>query len=234
MTRRFAARRTQDRETKSQIHQMAIVLYCKQCQGVIALRRRAMPDSQQVNELDEQPHRFRVNWAKSLEGIHLLAERQPGISMFYVAKVFYFADKAHLLDWGRPISGDRYVAMENGPVPSAIYDLVKESGYLADDLLDGFDSRIEKRGRGLFSRQPFVDRALSRTDVEYLEAALRQYGHMSFGALSALSHREKAWREAWAKPGFANETDPFLLIDDSSVDRDRLIEEIRQKTAYAA
>jgi uncharacterized phage-associated protein len=193
-----------------------------------------MPETQQTNELDEHPHRFRVNWRKCLEGIHLLAQRQPGISMFYVAKIFYFADKAHLLDWGRPISGDRYIAMENGPVPSAIYDLIKVSGYLADDLLDEFEARIEKRGRSLFPRQPFVERALSQTDVDYLDAALRQYGHMSFGALSDLSHRERAWREAWAKAGYANEMDPFLVIDEDSADRDHLIEEIRQKTAYAA
>ncbi|HEY1245759.1 MAG TPA: Panacea domain-containing protein [Hyphomicrobiaceae bacterium] len=193
-----------------------------------------MPEQRNDEIDDPTPHRFKVNWGKCLEGIHLLAQRQPGITMFYVAKVFYFADKAHLLDWGRPISGDRYVAMENGPVPSAIYDLVKESGYLADDLLDEFGARIEKRGRHLFARQPFVDRALSKTDVEYLESALRQYGHMSFGALSDLTHRERAWREAWGKPGFANEMDPFLLIDEGNADRGRLIEEIRQKTAYAA
>lgn len=178
--------------------------------------------------------RFKINWEKCLEGIHLMAERQEGITTFYVAKVFFFADKQHLLDWGRPISGDRYVAMENGPVPSNIYDLIKQKEYLADDLLDQFDARIEKRGRHLYPRRSFIARALSPTDVEYLQDALDRYSHMSFAALSQLTHREKAWEEAWVRPGLSNEMDPALLISDDAENRERLIEEIRQKSAYAA
>ena len=178
--------------------------------------------------------RFKIHWDKCLEGIHLLAARQAGITTFYVSKVFFFADKKHLLDWGRPISGDRYIAMENGPVPSNIYDLIKQNEYLADDLLDEFERRIEKRGRHLYSRVDFVARALSPTDVAYLEDARATYSQMGFGALSRLTHSEKAWEEAWDRPGISNEMDPALLIADDAENRDSLIDEIKQKSAYAA
>jgi uncharacterized phage-associated protein len=180
------------------------------------------------------PHRFIINWKKCIEGIHFLADRQPGITPYYIAKIFFFADKAHLIDWGRPISGDRYVAMENGPVPSGIYDLIKRNEYLADDLLDDIDSRLEKRGRAIHPRQPYQQRALSRTDAEYLHNALVRYGRMSFDALKHLSHQERSWQDAWRKPGINNEMDPLLLIEEETEGREAFVEEIKRKTAYAA
>ena len=42
-----------------------------------------------------------------------------------ISKVLYFADQKHLTRYGRPIVGDTFIAMENGPVPSQTYDMVK-------------------------------------------------------------------------------------------------------------
>src|SRR5262245_62889630 len=70
--------------------------------------------------------RFQIDWNRCIEGIAFISSLRPGITQYYIGKIFYFADKAHFLDWGRPISGDRYVAMEHGPVPSNIYDLLME------------------------------------------------------------------------------------------------------------
>lgn len=177
-------------------------------------------------------HRFPINWQKCIEGIHLLADRQPGITPFYVSKIFFFADKQHLLDWGRPVSGDRYIAMENGPVPSGVYDIIKKNEFLADTLLDEFDNRIRKQGRRLYPRYPFQECALSRSDIQALEEALSRYSSMSFGALSHLSHQEPSWQDAWEKSGISNEMDPLLLIDETVEERDELIEEIKQKTKH--
>ena len=41
------------------------------------------------------------------------------------SKVMYFADKEHLRKMGRPIFDTFYRAMENGPVPSLAYDILK-------------------------------------------------------------------------------------------------------------
>ncbi|WP_409530306.1 Panacea domain-containing protein [Shinella sp.] len=45
---------------------------------------------------------------------------------FHALKTLYYADRAHLQRYGRPITGDRYIAMENGPVPSYAYNAVKQ------------------------------------------------------------------------------------------------------------
>ena len=65
----------------------------------------------------------------------------------------FFADKEHLLDYGRPITGDSYVAMEHGPVPTSTRDILKfDSGY-PDEYLDILASRVRVEHEG--SKQMF-------------------------------------------------------------------------------
>ena len=42
--------------------------------------------------------------------------------------MLYVADREALLTWNRPITGDKFVSMDNGPVVSLIYDLIKHNG----------------------------------------------------------------------------------------------------------
>jgi uncharacterized phage-associated protein len=51
------------------------------------------------------------------------AKRSP--DLYKILKIFYFADKKHIVKYGRPILGDYYVAMDHGPVPSNLYDMLK-------------------------------------------------------------------------------------------------------------
>ena len=71
--------------------------------------------------------RFRVDIEKCIQGIQFLAANKPGITQYYVCKIFFFADKKHLLDWGTPISGDKYV-IGIKRVGSAFYVVSKNFG----------------------------------------------------------------------------------------------------------
>ncbi len=86
--------------------------------------------------------RFRVNWEKALQAIDFIATRRAGLTQYYIGKILFFADRDHLLDFGRPITGDKYVAMEHGPVPSAIRDLLKLDSDYPDDLLNALSERV--------------------------------------------------------------------------------------------
>jgi uncharacterized phage-associated protein len=177
---------------------------------------------------------FKMNWAKGLEAVHYLAFIHPGISPFYVAKIFYFADKAHMVDWARPIYGDFYVAMKNGPVPSNVYNLIKRDQFLEDDIIQEFDRRIKRQDRQLHSKIDFNAVALSRSDMEYLKESENLYGHMSFPMLRDLVHRELAWKEAWEKRlSSAPPMNMDSMIGDDVENREQLIEEIASKAAFA-
>ena len=71
--------------------------------------------------------RFNFDEAKTVEAVVLVAQRWPGITPFFLAKVLFFADRDHLRAYRRPVTGDSYIAMDAGPVPSRVYDMVKDN-----------------------------------------------------------------------------------------------------------
>lgn len=180
--------------------------------------------------------RFRLNWRKCVEGIDFIAKLKPGITQYYIGKIFYFADKEHFLDWGRPISGDRYIAMEHGPVPSNIYDLLKPDSGQPDEIADEIYRLVvinqDGNKRRVFSRMTNKDEGLSRSDKEYLSEFFKTYGSMSFSRLRHISHLEEAYRSAEDSVGLNNEMDLSAWANEichSDDDKNRLIEELGLK-----
>jgi uncharacterized phage-associated protein len=161
--------------------------------------------------------RFKFNWDKAIEAIDFIAQKRPGITQYYVSKIMFFADREHILDFGRPITGDRYVAMEHGPVPSAILNLLKIDSGFPDEMVDLLYTRIRIETEGnkihVYSEgnNEFVH--LSGSDKEYLAGAADKYGNMSFGKLKRLSHQDPAYEAAWKKLGDANEMDVELWLN---------------------
>src|SRR4030067_924651 len=62
---------------------------------------------------------------KALEVILFVARSLHNPTFHSISKILYLSDKLHLQEYGRLICGDQYIAMEYGPVPSAIYDMMK-------------------------------------------------------------------------------------------------------------
>jgi hypothetical protein len=166
------------------------------------------------------PIRFRLNTDRCIQGIQWLAVQRPGITQFYVGIVFFFADKSHLLDWGRPISGDRYLAMEHGPVPSAIYDMLKSDSGAPDEIARALNARIrtvtnENRIQVFSLEERPIYPDLSRTDKEYLTESLSAYGRMNLGDLRRICDQDPAYSAALALAGVNNELDlRFWFQDD--------------------
>src|SRR5262245_11384136 len=73
---------------------------------------------------------------RTLELILYVAKHSPKNTVYWVLKAIYFADRQHLLKFGRRLHDDRYVAMEDGPVPSHAYDLFKNVRYQRSDRSD--------------------------------------------------------------------------------------------------
>lgn len=143
---------------------------------------------------------FRPNQDKILEALVWLANERPGLDQFHVAKVLFYADKEHLNRFGRPILGDTYWAMEDGPAPSLALDLTeRDSRHLTGDLLEkssealSYDrSRDDNYLHIRAKRAPNLD-LFSRTDIECLSSALRTYGDMPMKELWNLVHKEPSY-----------------------------------------
>ncbi len=131
--------------------------------------------------------RYRFDTEKAVEALLYIAERSCNI--YNALKVLYFADKEHLAGYGRLICGDSYVAMRHGPVPSGVYDLVK---YVRGDGSWRIDIPVNEafsvQGRNIIPHRKANLDFLSESDIKCLDAAIEQYGHLSFGQLRRLSH----------------------------------------------
>jgi len=125
---------------------------------------------------------FRMNTRKALEAVVWLLSEHPGLTRHTIAKVLYYADKRHLHQYGRPVIGDRYVAMNEGMVPSRVLDILEKDGrYLRPEEIEAREGALRgyegEQGHPAYEalREPDTD-YLSRTDIEALRWSLEEYG----------------------------------------------------------
>jgi uncharacterized phage-associated protein len=133
------------------------------------------------------------------------AERVTDLDKLKAAKLLYFADKYHLVRYGRPIIGDRYHSLDYGPVPSKALDIMNET------IHDNRPIATKRPLRSLLKRFVGVDRAhhyprfrpkrspdldvFSESEIEALEHTIANYGRESGVELIKKTHREPAWKE---------------------------------------
>lgn len=115
--------------------------------------------------------------------------------MHKIFKTLYFADKYHLSKYGRTITGDNYIAMEHGPVPSKIDDIfkaVRGDSYFSAGELSKYFHFVNR-----FIIEPDMSADmdyLSESDVECLDDAINLCKDKSFSELVDISH-DYAWNE---------------------------------------
>ncbi|MCH4560322.1 Panacea domain-containing protein [Mesorhizobium jarvisii] len=142
--------------------------------------------------------KFTVDKRKAVEAIVYVASRMPGIGRFHASKALYFAEFEHLRNYGRPVFGDRYIAMDNGPVPSFAYDALK--GTLGPDDRVLVEGALSVEAQGTYpkykaAREPNLT-LLSRSDIECLDKAIDHVKGRSFGSISDETHEHTGWKKA--------------------------------------
>lgn len=113
-------------------------------------------------------------------------------------KILYFAERSHLSVYGRPITGDRFVAMKNGPVPSVIYDILKylrEGSIFVSDVDFAKDFLVEDRYHLKLNNHELNMDILSESEIECLTQSIAENRNLSFDKLTDKSH-DVAWSRA--------------------------------------
>lgn len=125
--------------------------------------------------------------------LYALRELGGATDMHKLCKILYFADQKHLSEYGRSITGDTYIAMQYGPVPSCVDDILKA---LRGDSFFSGNSQIGELKKSIAFDNRYILRSyispdmdeLSQTDAECLSFAVNLCRDKSFGELTALSH----------------------------------------------
>ena len=130
---------------------------------------------------------FEYDLNRTIEALLYICERLNGTTKHQLSKLLYFADKFHLAKYGRTITGDSYTKMEYGPVPSHTYYHIRNSAFIND--------MFEITGYHVNGKRNAKKEELSESDIEALDYALSEYGGLSFGALTDVSH-DASWKAA--------------------------------------
>ena len=131
---------------------------------------------------------------KTVQAAALIARHHGGrISRLRLLKLLYLADRASLGASGRMITGDRIVAMENGPVLSRTYDCIKEEdfasvGWQCFLRTDGINVVVEEVAG--------IDR-LSPENVEHLRGACEAWAHLDDWQLVEHTHDLPVWKDVY-------------------------------------
>ena len=148
---------------------------------------------------------FEFNLAKFIQALVFFSKNGVSdLTKLKAAKLLYFADKEHLVRYGRPIIGDVYYALKLGPLPSQADDLLgeAEAAHLSGpstpeqaelfeylDVASGYWTRFVARGAENF-------RVFSKSDLRVLAEVAEKYGKRDWKELVELSHQERAYKLA--------------------------------------
>lgn len=170
---------------------------------------------------------YRINYEKAIETLVWLANKNPNIDIYHIAKILYFAEKTHLNRYGRPIIGATYTRMDFGQCPSEIRDLITKNAWMVEpDYLERFSAAIE------INKEPYDKlkslrnanmNYFSDTDIECLEESLDKYVGLSFDQLKKISHEERTWIDT--EPN--EKIDYLLMVDEENEDKEEIIADIR-------
>jgi len=137
---------------------------------------------------------------KATQALNFLACRHGGkLNKLKALKLIYFADRYHLRRYGRPITNDRYLAMEYGPVASSCKDLAEMSEFLGREESQYAERFLAPNGHDYLSVGEVDTTEFSKTDLEALEYAWREYGTKDGFRLAEETHRFPEWKRHEAR-----------------------------------
>lgn len=140
-------------------------------------------------------------------------------------KLLYLADKAHLNDHGRSITGDTYFAMVHGPVLSTTWTLLsKNSAEIYKEApkkaLDYFHKYIRfVNGDYIASIDEVDTMQFSVSDEKCLEDVCRRHLNFSLQELIDYLHTFGEYKRAWGDGAKKSVPMPFesLLLNNSAM-----------------
>jgi uncharacterized phage-associated protein len=134
-----------------------------------------------------------------IEALCYLLSRMKKADKIHLVKLMYLADKYHLMNYGRTITGDDFMAFENGPAGSRTMNVLGFNQFVLGKEM-GKAKRLLKKGEGFqylpgetCSRDQLE--MLADTDVEALDFVVEKFGRMDQWTVVDYTHKLKEWKQ---------------------------------------
>ena len=134
-----------------------------------------------------------------IESLCYLLSNLKKADKIHLVKLVYLADKYHLMNYGRTITGDEFIAFRNGPGGSRTTDVLDFDPYVLGEYLD-YAHNMFKKSYG-YQYMPGAKcrledlEMLSQTDIEALEFSIKHFGTMDRWAVVDYTHRLQEWKQ---------------------------------------
>lgn len=140
---------------------------------------------------------FKFNVTKAVQAVGAIFREEDSTVLEYlrVIKLLYLAERESIKEIGRPIIGDTVVAMDHGPALSRVYDLIKGSTTVPEEMLK-WSAFVERCGRYVIrlSSNPGVGQ-LSRYETKKLrDVTKRNIGKDQWEIVDDM-HKLEEWKK---------------------------------------
>lgn len=137
-----------------------------------------------------------------IQALAYIAYQQPGhkVNSMKAYKLLWLADRYHLRQFGRTITGDVFFALPHGVVPSDAKNVVEHQITHIPTDEEYRDKYIKRLGK--YSYQAITEpdiMVFSDSDQEALDKILQAYGTLDQYKLEELSHKFPEWLAYKAK-----------------------------------
>jgi uncharacterized phage-associated protein len=147
---------------------------------------------------------FEFSLSKLVHAVAMLSQLGvTDLTKLKVVKLLYFADKAHLLEFGAPILGDVYYCMDYGPVPSFALNQLNEALFRREVVGESPNLKMINevlRVRKPWTRYPHFEAkngydasVFSVGELNILAKTAAELGRFSALELVERTHSEPTW-----------------------------------------
>ena len=168
---------------------------------------------------------------KLTELVLFILGKTGGVDFYHAFKILYFAEMKHLAKWGSGIVPDEFCALKYGPVPTQLYDAVKELSHprmiLSEELSEVIQFAGEDAPNVLLPKREANLKYISKSEIEALEQSIDENESLTFGQLMRKSHDE-AWEEANRRTNGTNVISPVSMARVLNAD-DAMLEYIEEQ-----
>lgn len=173
----------------------------------------------------------RYEQTKLIQVVLYVLQKTGGIDFYHLFKILYFAELKHLAKWGTRITSDNFHALEYGPVPTCLYDVVKGQNIPDTDLLKLFTDNVRFAGKDapnvLLAKTEPDTNYISKSEIEALDVSINENAYLTFSQLKNKSH-DNAWYEAYHRMNGSNIISPVSMAKESGAD-DATLEYIQEQ-----
>jgi uncharacterized phage-associated protein len=160
----------------------------------------------------------------------LLRKERKRMTRLRLLKLLLIADRACIQEMGFPILGSKIVAMDNGPLHSAIYDLIKGI-HPAEAIWSKYVMNDGPRDVVLVD-EPELSK-LSRKEVALLTKVSDDLAQQDDWTISVMTHGFREWKQYYCE-GTSTEIPLEAVIDGvgRGHDKEEILQDLRDDEAF--